>query len=35
MMDMLAETTIPYAEIFNLNKAWISKVKKANKQFMS
>jgi kynurenine 3-monooxygenase len=34
MMDMLAESTISYAEIFNLNKAWISKVKKANKQFM-
>lgn len=33
MMDMLSESTIPYAEIFNSNKAWISNVKKANKQF--
>ncbi len=32
MMDMLSESTIPYAEIFNSNKAWISKVKKTNKE---
>jgi kynurenine 3-monooxygenase len=30
MLDMLAETAVPYAEIYNSNKAWVSNVKKAN-----
>jgi kynurenine 3-monooxygenase len=34
MMDMLAETTIPYTEVLNYNQTWISNVKKANKQFI-
>jgi hypothetical protein len=33
MMDMLSSTSIPYAEVFNANKAWTFNVKKANQQF--
>lgn len=33
MINMLVESTIPYVEIYNSNKAWLSHVKKVNKQF--
>jgi kynurenine 3-monooxygenase len=35
MMKMISETTIPYSEILQLHKGWITKVKRANENFFA
>ncbi|QDL10331.1 FAD-dependent monooxygenase [Brasilonema octagenarum UFV-E1] len=34
LLQLLSETTIPYSEILNSHKGWISKVKQANEKFL-
>lgn len=35
LSDLIFESSVPYSEILNLYKGWISKVKKANKKFLT
>ena len=34
LFQLVSETTVPYAEILNCHKGWISKVKQANEKFL-
>jgi kynurenine 3-monooxygenase len=34
LFQLVSETTVPYAEILNSHKGWISKVKQANEKFL-